>query len=111
MVLNRDLEIERDAPLVRIAAKGEQGNRTKGDSRRGRHVSGPGPRFSTSGPERAPPTTSLRRCSEKRAALAGVRSLPGEGAAGPPSSGQAAGGRTRTPPLRPFFGEKETQGL
>lgn len=47
----------------------------------------------TSGPERPLPTTSLPRSSEKRA--------------GPPRSGQTAGGRTRTPPLRPFFGERK----
>lgn len=61
----------------------------------------------TSGPERPPPTTSLPRSSEKRAALSGIRSLPGEGAAGPPRSGQTTGGRTRTPPRRPFFGERK----
>lgn len=46
MVLNRGLEIETDTPPARIATKGAQSNPIKGDSRRARHVSVLGTRFS-----------------------------------------------------------------
>lgn len=69
MVLNRDLEIARDAPLVRIATKGEQSNRTKAASRRGRPVSVPGslPQQQGLGVHRQP--------LPSRAALKNVRAL------------------------------------